>query len=148
MLVWGCDVIAKHLDDDRGQFESWGWRGIFIRYNQQTGGYRVLNLRLGTVAATRDIIAHETDFTHMNSFAAKYHPAVPVVNGYVDKNPFELLRESNLTMKICVPGMGEQQNIMRMRTLSTFIPFNYNQNPKQPKANQYLPNCVPRMGEQ
>jgi hypothetical protein len=57
------------------------------------GGYRVLDLTSGTVAVTRSVVAQETDFTHMNSFAKEYDPLAPVTNPYVDQNPFELLQE-------------------------------------------------------
>ena len=86
-------MLVKHLESDRGKFEVRGWKGIFLGYDQQTGGYRVLDLTSGTVAVTRSVVAQETDFTHMNSFAKEYDPLAPVTNPYVDQNPFELLQE-------------------------------------------------------
>jgi len=94
LLVWGCNVIVKHLESTQGKFEPRGWKGCFMGYDPQTGAYRVLDLQSGLVVATNDLLAQETDFTHMNSFSQRFQPETSADPGS-DRNSFELLQDIN-----------------------------------------------------
>ena len=93
LIVWGCNVIAKHLDKNRGKFEPKGFKGIFVGFDQQTGGYRVLDIQSDTIVVTRDLNPQEDCFTHMNLFAAKFSPSNSAVDDLSGRNSFEILQE-------------------------------------------------------
>jgi len=94
LLVWGCNVIAKLLDKNRGKFEPKGFRGMFMGHDQQTGAQRVLDLQSGRVVVTRSLVAHESDFSYMRQFAKDWDPNAAVTDAWSDNNPFEQLQES------------------------------------------------------
>jgi transposase InsO family protein len=69
LKVWGCDAFVQHKETHKLKFEPRGWRGIFVGFHSESGGYRVLHPTTGTIETDRNVEFQEENFRHMKMFA-------------------------------------------------------------------------------
>ena len=61
--VFGCDAYVYIGNEKRGKVDSRFWKGVFVGYNENQRGYRIMNAETRVVYISRDVKFDEQSFT-------------------------------------------------------------------------------------